>query len=381
MKSYTALKVGWALVLCAGVSSAANGLDITFSSNGVIRDGDDYDDVFVYGDTTVVDVTGGTIGKIWSRDKSIVNVSGGRIMYAQAYEQGTINITGGFVTEPSIWDIGGTINISGGTCWNVEVGNGKLNVFGGQIAGLGISVPAPGGVVNVHGYGFEYYPFPGRSDGRLKGFWPDGTPLSIDFLRDAYRAVVLHEISRDFAPIADAGEDQTVLATIGTIAVVALDGSASYDPDHDELTYEWTWTLNGSQYVANGQSPTIMLPVGKHSIELIVSDGANDSKADAVVITVQTLTEQIHAVIAGKLKLMEEIDAMLKKEQRITDALNTLLSDGDYGDLARNDIIAAREMIYSSIQYQEKAKIDLQTSIENLEDTLLLLALPEETEK
>jgi len=58
---------------------------------------------------------------------------------------------------------------------------------------MGISVPAPGGAVHVHGYGFEYYPFPGMSDGRLKGLWPDGTPFSIDFLRDAYRAVALHK--------------------------------------------------------------------------------------------------------------------------------------------------------------------------------------------
>ncbi|MHC4116388.1 MAG: hypothetical protein ACYSWO_02660 [Planctomycetota bacterium] len=372
--AFTAL----AIVLCAGISLGADGLDITFSNDGAVRDGDDYDDVFVYGEATIVDVTGGTIGKLWSRDKSTVNISGGRIVYAQTYDQGTINITGGFVTEPSIWGVDGTINVSGGTCWNVEVSNGQLNLLGGQIAGLGISVPSPGGVINVHGYGFEYHPFPGRSDGRLKGYWADATAFSIDFLRNAYQAVVLHEIHRDFAPVADAGQDRTVLTTVGSIALVTLDGSTSTDPDGDELTYQWTWTLNGNSYIATGPNPMIMLPVGNHTIELVVSDGVTNSKADKVVITVQTLTQQIQAVRASKLKLLEEIDAMLEKEQQMTDALDDLLSGDSQGNAVRDDIIAAKEAINSSMQHQQQAKKDLQKSIENLEDTLLLVPSSEE---
>jgi len=378
-KICTAFAVAWAMTLCTGVNFAADGLDITFTSDGIVQDGDDYDDVFVRGETTIVDITGGTIGKLWGRNKSIVNISGGRITYAQSHEQSTINISGGIVTEPSIWDTGGTINVTGGICWNIEVGTGKLNLFGGQIAGMGISVPAPGGAVHVHGYGFEYYPFPGMNDGRLKGLWRDGTPFSIDFLRDAYRAVVLHEIPGDSAPVANAGEDRTVLATVGTIAEVTLDGSPLSSPALDELAYEWTWTIDGDTYRANGANPTIMLPVGIHTIELIVSNGTADLGADKVVITVQTLTQQIHAVRAGKLKLLENIDAMLEKEKRVAGALTRMLTSGNYGSLARNDILAARETIYSSMELNERSRKALHKSIEKLQDTLLLLGSPVET--
>ncbi len=374
-----ALTAIWVIVLCAGASFAVDDLDITFEDNGVVQEGDNYDDVFVNGYAIVVDVTGGTIGKLWSRDKSIVNITGGRITYAESCEQGTINISGGIVTEPSIWAPGGTINIRGGKCWNVEVGRGKLNLFGGQIAGMGISVPVPGGTVHVYGYDLAFYPSPGINDGRLKGFWQDGTPFSIDFLRGAYQAVVLHEIPRYSAPVANAGEDRTALATVGTIAEVTLDGSASSDPDLDELVYEWTWTISGQTYSATGTNPTIMLPVGIHTIELIVNDGAADSRADQVVITVQTLTQQIHAIRTDKLRLVEEIDAMLQKERQVAETLTKMLTTGDYGNLSRDDILGARETVYSSIEHNALSIKALRLSIERLQDTLLLLGSPVKT--
>ena len=374
----TTFKIAWAIVLCTGVNFAADVPDITFTDNGVVQGGDAYDDVFVLGETTVVNVTGGTTGRLWSGDKSIVNISGGRVTYAESHEQSTINISGGTVTEPSIWNVDGTINVTGGTCWNVEVGTGRLNLFGGQIAGLGISVPAPGGAVHVHGYGFEYYPFPGRRDGRLKGFWHDGTPFSIDFLDDAYHAVVLHELPSDSTPVANAGKDLSALATVGTTAAVTLNGSGSSNPGLHELAYEWTWTIGGNTYSANGANPTIMLPVGIHTIELIVSDGITDSGADKVVVTVQTLTQQVHSLRAGKLKLLEDIDSLLEKEEQVADALTRMLTSGNYGTLARNDILAARDTIYSSMECNEQSRRAIRKSVEKVEDTLLLLGLPVE---
>jgi len=346
-----------ATLLLTGPSFAAGGLDVTLTNDSVIQNEDNYDDVFVYGDNTVVNVTGGTIGKLWSRDGSTIHISGGRITYAQSDDRSTINVTGGIVTKPSISDPGGTINVSGGTCWNVEVGAGVLNISGGRITGMGISVPAPGGVVNVHGYSFEYYPFPGRSDGRLKGYWRDGTPFSIDFLRDAYRAVVLHEILTGSTPVADAGKDRTVTTPMATVAQVTLDGSASTDPDGDPLTYEWTWILNSDTLRAYGPAPTIMLPVGKHTFKLIVSDGTADSKADQVVITVQTLDQRIQAIRADKLQLLDTIDRVLEKERQVAAVLSDLLASGNLGNLPRDDVVAAREAILSSMQHQEQARI------------------------
>ena len=87
-------------------------------------------------------------------------------------------------------------------------------------------------------------------------------------------------------PVANAGPDQTAYARGNGMAEVELDGSDSNDPDGDELTYLWTWTIDGNIYEANGVNPTIELPVGEHTIELIVNDGIGDSEPDYVNMNV-----------------------------------------------------------------------------------------------
>jgi hypothetical protein len=87
-------------------------------------------------------------------------------------------------------------------------------------------------------------------------------------------------------PIADAGPDQITYTWFDCFAQVILDGTDSYDPDGDELTYSWTWVINGEVHEANGVNPSIQLPLGEHTIKLIVNDGTEDSEPDQVIITV-----------------------------------------------------------------------------------------------
>jgi hypothetical protein len=88
-------------------------------------------------------------------------------------------------------------------------------------------------------------------------------------------------------PIANAGQDQTIYAWTDGIAEVELDGSDSSDADGcNGLTYHWSWTVDGNNCEANGVNPTIELPVGLHTIQLIVNDGLADSVPDDVNITV-----------------------------------------------------------------------------------------------
>ena len=84
-------------------------------------------------------------------------------------------------------------------------------------------------------------------------------------------------------PIADAGPDQVVYAWIDGMSKVQLDGSASYDLDGDDLTYSW---ITEGNVIAVGIDPNIVLPVGKHEIGLIVSDGIENSEPNSVTITV-----------------------------------------------------------------------------------------------
>lgn len=88
-------------------------------------------------------------------------------------------------------------------------------------------------------------------------------------------------------PIAKAGLAQTVEATSPTGAQVTLNGSGSSDPDGDPLTYNWA----GSFGTATGPTPTVTLPLGKHSITLTVADGKGESASDKVIITVQDTTK------------------------------------------------------------------------------------------
>lgn len=84
--------------------------------------------------------------------------------------------------------------------------------------------------------------------------------------------------------VANAGPDQTVHVTPpATTAEVTLDGSGSYDPDGDSLTYTWTWDGNA----ATGVNPTVELPLGTTTITPVVNDGELNSEPDIVDITVE----------------------------------------------------------------------------------------------
>jgi hypothetical protein len=92
-------------------------------------------------------------------------------------------------------------------------------------------------------------------------------------------------------PIADAGDDQTVQEN----SPVILDGSESYDPDNESLTYSWVQTA-GSSVTLSGDdtaTPSFTAPlVGSAgetlSFELTVDDGI-DSATDTVEVFVENV--------------------------------------------------------------------------------------------
>jgi Tol biopolymer transport system component len=84
-------------------------------------------------------------------------------------------------------------------------------------------------------------------------------------------------------PIADAGPDQT-LKCLAEARYVTLDGSGSSDPGNAPLSYSWTRDGN---LVADTVDPTVLLPIGTHTISLVVNNGTDDSSPDDVVIAIE----------------------------------------------------------------------------------------------
>jgi len=85
-------------------------------------------------------------------------------------------------------------------------------------------------------------------------------------------------------PRADAGIDQSLVAERDGLTSVVLDGSATTDADGEELTY-W-WNLNG-EFFADGVQPLVELPMGRHLIQLVVRDPADNISTDETIVEIR----------------------------------------------------------------------------------------------
>lgn len=92
-------------------------------------------------------------------------------------------------------------------------------------------------------------------------------------------------------PIANAGEDITVEQLSPEGSTVTLSGAASFDPEDDELTYRWSWNVNGEQRFADGMELTAVFPAGTTEVTLTVTEKLlGKSATDTVLVTVQDTT-------------------------------------------------------------------------------------------
>ncbi|RME27330.1 MAG: hypothetical protein D6806_04790, partial [Deltaproteobacteria bacterium] len=91
-------------------------------------------------------------------------------------------------------------------------------------------------------------------------------------------------------PVADAGPDRTARVNEG----VVLDGSGSFDPDGDTVSYRWEIIVApaGAQAGLSGadsvQTEIVPDAAGVWMVQLVVSDGVLDSMPDVVRITVMS---------------------------------------------------------------------------------------------
>jgi alpha-tubulin suppressor-like RCC1 family protein len=90
------------------------------------------------------------------------------------------------------------------------------------------------------------------------------------------------------SPVADASTSRLFYVSPNGIgASVILDGSRSSDPDGDLLDYRWFSMNDPSIPMATGRVAVVVLAVGIHALDLVVSDGLAQSTAS---VTVQVVT-------------------------------------------------------------------------------------------
>jgi len=139
--------------------------------------------------------------------------------------------------------------------------------------------------------------------------------------------VGVHIINVNRPPVADAGPDQTVQEG----SPVLLDGTASYDPDIEPLTYQWTQILGPAVTLLGGNTvlPTFVAPsVGPAGativFDLTVTDPRNLTGPDSVSIFVtnlnqvpvanagpdQTVNENASVTLNGMLSTDPDLDAL-----------------------------------------------------------------------
>jgi hypothetical protein len=200
-------------------------------------------------------------------------------------------------------------DLGGGTCTKIGDPNSLAAVLGGglrpEITRVTLAVNG-GAAVDVSDSVAEALPHDGegtlhfsREIAGLTG--DDELCLTAYAAVDGVESSVTECVStfENAAPVADAGPDQAV--DEGTL--VALDGSASSDPDGDALTWQWALVgIDGPPLVIPGEilPSTVVqtLDDGTYTFELTVSDGAL-SASDTVTVVVGNAPPVAQALLDG----------------------------------------------------------------------------------
>lgn len=154
--------------------------------------------------------------------------------------------------------------------------------------------------------------------------------VSDGFVSSVPDSVVVRMLSLNNAPVADAGEDQH--AFVGD--TVALDATASYDPDNDDLSYAWSQVSGAAVELsmADTSRPSFTPTTsGVLQFTVEVSDGQASSQ-DSVSVTVDAVN-QVPIADAG--------------EDQVADIGDTVVLDGSISYDPDGDAIS---FIWSQVQ-------------------------------
>lgn len=123
--------------------------------------------------------------------------------------------------------------------------------------------------------------------------------------------VVVTILQLNRIPTADAGSNKSYIEG----SSVSLDGSSSFDPDNDPLSYIWT-SLDGIVlFNSTGVEPSFILPQvtqnTNYRFKLVVNDGSLNSPADTVEITGLQVNKKPVAFAGGDFSVNESEPATL----------------------------------------------------------------------
>ncbi|UCF44155.1 MAG: hypothetical protein JSV99_04350, partial [Planctomycetota bacterium] len=101
-----------------------------------------------------------------------------------------------------------------------------------------------------------------------------------------------------------------------------------------------------------------------------------DSGAPVGICTPQALIERnLYAVLQIKYNFLEQIAEAFLKEDATSYLLEEMLATGDYGDLNRRSLRAAKNLLDFATQRQRRSQSELLKSVETLEGALLQLGI------
>jgi hypothetical protein len=115
-------------------------------------------------------------------------------------------------------------------------------------------------------------------------------PVPVDVPRVRYQ--LLTRRVGNSAPVADAGPDQIGI----TATTVTLDGSGSYDPDGDTLTYQWTQISGPAVSITGVTTVRATFPAAagnSYSFRLTVKDPGGLQSTSSVTVTTVTIPDII----------------------------------------------------------------------------------------
>ena len=118
-------------------------------------------------------------------------------------------------------------------------------------------------------------------------FWQDA-PLRPQLCKVSQGLIELFD-AMNKPPTANAGDNLLADCNATGNATVTLNGSATTDPDNDELNYSWS----GSFGTKTGKITSVTLPLGTHCITLTVTDPSRHTDKHKVSVTVQDKTGPI----------------------------------------------------------------------------------------